>query len=281
MNEPHVETNEAVPPVQIGPISSYGQGQVYRDNNVTVDYLIHRSEDLIVFLDADRVLWFDWDNRGNPPGFDDVRARIAALEAVDTSHLTRTQLTSFKTLLGTAVVSVVLEQNVTTANRTLDAAQEYISARNSELARRWYLLGSFTVTGVVLVLAIAVACARDYLDDFFGNGFKECALGACAGGIGALFSILTRIGKSPLDVSAGRELHIVEGACRIAVGMIGAYIALLAFEMNLFFSTFGSDPTTRIYSIGLIGLVAGVSERLVPNLIRRVEVAGDGEVPQA
>ena len=63
-------------------------------------------------------MWFDWDSRGNPPGFDEVRARIAALEAVNTSHLTRNQLLSFKKLLCTAVVSVVLEGNATAGLRS-------------------------------------------------------------------------------------------------------------------------------------------------------------------
>jgi hypothetical protein len=256
------------------PINSHIQGERYQ-GGALIDYLIWVDDNIIVFLDENRGLWYDFECADVPEGFEHIRTRITVLTAIDTSHLKRETITSFRELLGNAVVCAVSEKNMEAANTSLDKADEFIKARNGEAARFWYVTSSFAVTLVVLVLAGIIAVTQKYLDEWFGPGFKECALGACAGGLGAFLSVLLRIGQSPLDVSAGRKMHFLEGAGRVVVGMIGAFFVLLAYQLNLVFTAIAAVESMRIYGIGLIGIVAGVSERLVPDLIRQVELTAD------
>jgi hypothetical protein len=255
------------------PIGTHTEGDRFR-GGALIDYLIWVDNGIIVFLDEHRALWYDFEGE-TPPGFETIRTRITVLDAVDTSHLKRETVTSFRELLGDAVVCAIKDKNLDAANESLDKAEEYINARNSEAARYWYVTASAAATLVVVGLGVAVGLLNKVLDERFGEGLKECLLGAWAGGVGAFFSILLRIGKSPLDASAGKRMHYLEGVSRVAVGTIAGFFAILAYELNLVFTAIASEPSLRIYGIGLIGLVAGVSERLVPNLIKRVEITGD------
>ncbi|MCI0740785.1 MAG: hypothetical protein L0Y72_17175, partial [Gemmataceae bacterium] len=163
-----------------------------------------------------------------------------------------------------------------------DQAQKYISARNQEAARFWYVMSGFGgAVGILLAWAVLAVWLRDWLD----GGLVDCLFGACAGGLGAFLSILTRVGNAKLDVSAGMKLHVLEGLSRIGIGMLGGVLVTIAYTLGLVFSTLAPGTASRDLLIVLISLVAGVSERLVPTLIKSVEIGagknGESDNPPA
>ncbi len=208
-----------------------------------------------------------------PLGFEIIRGRATLLGASDTEFLSPRQLRRFKTLMAEAFILALADRNLDLASKALDDTQAYLTARGQESARWWYVTSSAVAVAAIGILALVFLPFRVGLQGFLGTTFVECGFVACAGAFGALLSILMRIGDSPVDYSAGKRMNYLEGISRVAVGAMGAIIVTLAFELQLIFASFRSPQSPRTVAIAFLGIVAGMSERLVRDLIHRVEAS--------
>ena len=95
------------------------------------------------------------------------------------------------------------------------------------------------------------------------------------GGLGAWLSVIQRSRKTDLDVAAGPVLHYLEGAFRIMVGMLGAFLVALVLHANLV--AWGKS----LSAIMVICMIAGVSERLVPSFIEQIESRVTAQGPKS
>jgi hypothetical protein len=161
-----------------------------------------------------------------------------------------------------------LDKKQRDAESLLEKAEEFVTARNHEHARQWYVWASACAAAVAVL--IAWIAMRSYLCAY--PDAPAAKLNILASGIGgstgALFSILLRVGRAPLDPAAGKAVHRLEGAARICVGIIGAVIVLAAIRAELLL-----PQLTSAYGITLACLVAGASERMASTIIERVEGA--------
>ena len=152
--------------------------------------------------------------------------------------------------------------------------QENTRRRNQEIARGWQL----TATGASAVVFFVLGCfawlGRAWLRQKIGDLPFMLLIGACSGAVGALFSILTRLGAIPLDPSAGKSLHKLEGRARILAGAIGAVIAELAVYLSLVLGVLKNFGNPALL---FIALIAGTSERLVPTIIKRTETQAESD----
>jgi hypothetical protein len=233
--------------------------------------LILDTSDFCVVLDDE--LDVDWETT---PAYDAVRDsmglsygllfnRISALQAIPIRHLSRDLKLAYRRMIGEATARG-LEGDTNSGSAILDVAEEFIRARNAELARRWYLFGSFAAAAVAIILAtLAWFCCRnrtppsDVAGDILAVGF--------GGALGAMLSILLRVGNAPLDPAAGPQLHYIEAAARILTGVIGATVVLAAIKANLLLPHL-RDP----YGLLLACLAGGAVERLGWTLIDKVRV---------
>jgi hypothetical protein len=115
---------------------------------------------------------------------------------------------------------------------------------------------------------------RDYLVIILGRRGFRLLLGVMCGAMGALLFATSRGNRLDLDANAGKTLHQLEGLSRVGAGMIGAALAALAIESGVIFG--GTQfAGSRLALTLAVCIVAGASERLVPDLIRRFENAAD------
>lgn len=148
--------------------------------------------------------------------------------------------------------------------------------------RKRYCLANLCAFGaietILLVLSIAlVQFGRDVLYQY--------AVYAMFGGLGAFLSVITGIRSIEIDVNLSRWEHIFAGTTRILIGVIGAVVIGLALDSRFIDPTFGgnadgvspagvpeSGAIAPRYALKLIlAFVAGFSESLAPNLLRRGE----------
>jgi hypothetical protein len=196
-----------------------------------------------------------------------VRNRAAVLQAYPTDHVRPNVQRHFLVMIGEGLARA-FTLDPKSAMQMLDKAAEYATARNQEVARVWYLCATGLTTGV-FALALEIGWyARDVGVGWFGDTAFFIALGSCAGALGAFFSILTRVGSTPLDPSAGWQLHWLEGIGRILIGVLGAALAQFAVKVGLILTLLGSKGHAGLF---LVAIVAGASERLVPTIIKSVE----------
>jgi hypothetical protein len=229
-----------------------------------------------VFLDAEGDL--DWqtteafDNeltlRVAPKQLNSVLNQVAILRSYPVEHLTRIQRNNFRMMVGEGLARG-FEFDPMSAMEMFQKAGEYATARNQEVARSWYLCATGLTTGLFAVILsfswnYRVAAIEEYGRPAFCIGFA-----GCVGALGAFFSTLSRVGRTPLDPSAGWKLHWLEGFGRILIGVLGAAVSLLAVQAG-FALTVLSDK--GLAGLIVIGFVAGFSERLIHTIIKRVEL---------
>ena len=238
----------------------------------TIRTLIFSTRDFIVYLDDDD--YVEWVVTDRYVGWSDktgeVLNRVSLLEAVPVSELRQEQVVAFRRLLGEAVARVLDNSNVRTAMDILNKAEEYVNAKNGEVSRRWYLTSAGVSGAVAIMFGLAIWIFRDRVAALAGPGFLNLSLGFAAGGVGALVWVIMRVGKSACDPAAGRKLHYMEAGARIIVGGIGGLLVTLGVMGRVFFPSVQGGELPLIL---LLGLVAGISERFVPNLVRNVELA--------
>jgi hypothetical protein len=240
------------------------------------DYPIMVTLDYAVYLDKDGDLeWetkeeFDKEMRQRlkPEELNGVLNRAAVLRSYPVEHLSEAQRKSFWIMVGEGLARA-FEFDPRSALQMFANAGDYGMARNHEVARGWYLSAAGLCAGLFAIVLFLGWEFREEGSLVFGEKALYTGLAACAGAFGAFFSISRRVARAPLDPSAGRRLHWIEGIARIFVGVLGAIIALLAVKAGLVLTVLGDKGFPGLF---LIAFVAGFSESLVTTIIKRVEI---------
>jgi hypothetical protein len=193
--------------------------------------------------------------------------RVGQLEAVNIQYLSRIQVTSYKRMIAEGVARL-FEKNIGAANSALDLAETWITARNTEIARGWYLMGS----GLAALVSLALVIILGYWNQFLSTlPYYTLLVGTAFGGLGAWFSVIQRSRTAGLDVAAGKVPHYLEGAFRIMAGSLGALLVAMGIRAGFL------PQANRLAALMVICMVAGVSERLVPSFIEQMESRTSGQ----
>lgn len=245
--------------------------------NKRVAWLIDSDDDFIVYLDEENyVEWNMNENSRLSADSGEHLNRVGKLEAIDISHLTPQRKESYQRMIAEGVARL-FQKNLPAAQAAFDLAEQWIAARNTEIARRWYLIGSGAAALISCVAVFVLGFWSDSLRLGFGLPVYNILMGTSVGGLGAWFSVVQRSRTTELDVAAGPMLHYLEGAFRIMAGTLGAMLIALAIRAGLVVQV------DRLSAIMVMCMVAGASERLVPSFIEQMEsrtIARDNKTGQ-
>lgn len=237
-----------------------------------VDTLIVQSDDVLVYLDEDLYVEWYYDAAKIPDGegWADVFNRVSLLESFQIDGLSDEIRRSFRRMIGEAVARLLVSRDVDAANQILDKAEEFVNARNLELARRWYLTAAGLTSSLALLAAFTMWWSKGFVTGQLGQTAFDVLMTTCSGAVGASLSLLLSIRSRPLDAAAGKPAHQFAGVTRVMTGMGGAALAALAVKVNVLGGFVVGTPHP-FAALMLIGAIAGASERLVPDLITRIE----------
>lgn len=258
----------------------FREGDYFEVLNKRINTLIVSAENFIVFLDDDfYVEWAEHHPISYPPKYAEIMNRVAYLETISTTHFAgttndkeRRELTEFRRLLGEGVARL-LDGDDKAAVQIIDIAEKVLTDRSLQRARIWYLGSAACLAGAIALVCILLWYMRVNARVVIGSNAFDVLLCAGAGAAGALISIIMRVREVSLNASAGYLLHYFEGCARVVVGVLGAFLVALAIKANLLVGaiTRFDTPILAFASMATICFVAGASERIVPNLIRRIE----------
>jgi hypothetical protein len=233
-------------------------------------YLIREVGNYVVFIDRDGDI--DWATRGidehegyNAKKHNALMSAAAVAETKLCEGFTPPMVLQFKRLVGEAVV-YNFEAAYDSARQLIDAACAYHKARSEETSRSWYLSGCFRSVLPALVIGALVWIFRDNIESAFGENavlFTECCV---MGSLGALLSVIWRSGKLQFDCSAGKRLHDLESASRIAAGAISGLLVGAAVKYQIFLSLLAVDGRENGIMM-LAALASGTSERFATSII--------------
>jgi hypothetical protein len=251
--------------------SSFQEGDIEPTLGKEIKFLIFHEKSYIVYLDSENfVEWSTNDHYGDyPDDLGSVINSVGHLEALSMSRLSPEHRLPFRRLLGESLARALSERTSTNALAILDHAEKYLNARSRERARTWYLSAAAIATSLVMLIVGIFWLRRGVMTDLIGGTGFEIVLGAGAGSLGSLLSIITRSNEISMDASAGSKVHYLEAVARIVVGVAGACIVALAIKANLVLGSINAINSLALLIV--ICIIAGASERLVPNLIKQIE----------
>ena len=242
-----------------------------------VKYLVIETDGYIVYIDSSNTLdWqtsdnYDKDNLHNQAGRQKTLSQIGLLECRPNSHFPERFTLDFKRLLGEAL-ACALEGEFDTASGILANAEDYLKNRSEEISREWYLTEAGKTVAIILVMGIAIWIFRDTVKSMIGHLAFQLVLTAVAGAMGALLSIIMRMGGEKLDCHVGKNIHELESRYRVIAGMLSAIFVYLAVNSGLAFSLAEKGGAGLLF----IGFLAGLTERLAPSISAKATDAEKG-----
>ena len=243
-----------------------------------VHHLVLSGDDFIVFLDHD--LDVDWsttkewgDQNAAVKELGDVLNQAAIVECIPNDHQRGNIRLNFKRMVGEGVARA-LDGDFEAARKILEQARNYIDTRNVEKARYWQLCTACVLGSLLGFGGFGTWLFRDPLVRDLGDTAYFLILSAFAGGIGAVVSMIFRMGRSSPTSESPKQLHILEASSRVLAGCFSALLVSGAVQAGLILSVL-ADPS-RLHSVMLTAAVAsGASERLAPSIIARIESTSD------
>jgi hypothetical protein len=240
--------------------------------------VIFVTADFVVYLDEKNYTYWwcthDYDSK-LPAGFGAVLNRLSELEAIPIETLSADRQVAFRILVAEGLARALDERDVASANAAHDKALEYVRERLKEVARSWHL--GVAIRGVIVTGSAMVALGLLARAGTVGWPNALLFLEITGGALGAAFSLLTRIGKLDLDPAAGKALNQGEAYGRLLAGAVGAYLVNLAISSGLVFPNLATGNSAALL---LMCIVSGISERLVPNVIAKID-GNTNEQPKA
>jgi hypothetical protein len=193
--------------------------------------------------------------------FQNLRIRIRQCLPESTSTL-------FKDRMAQALFHALQEDDQSDALSHFAEIETELQLEAQRFARYRYLAyGSLMAGGIIcLGLTAAYAASEGFLNG--AESVQTIALAAAAGAAGAWASILQRVWTLVLPANETPRHLMLQGATRIMVGSLFSVAALAAIKANLLLP---AAAGTR-WSLGLVTFVAGFSERLIPDLVSRLEL---------
>jgi hypothetical protein len=256
--------------------SVYSEGQEFPRLKKNIHLLTRKRGDYIVFLDEELYLhWYynaAYEEAGFAKDYGEVVIRAENLEATSILLLKGPQLEVFRRLLGESIARLLEDRDSKNAHVMLDKAEVFLRARSRERARFWYLSATLVGTAAALAAGVLAWSARQTVAATFGvgEGAAELFLGAGFGAFGALISVLLRSDELAIDVSAGKPVHYFEGTMRALVGAAAGFLFALTIKSNILLGAVNrSERATPILLV--VCIIAGASERLLPDLIKQLE----------
>jgi hypothetical protein len=241
--------------------------------NKLIKTLILKGHNFIVYLDEQQcVQWVTHPEYYGDfaPDFGNVVNRAGYLEEIARELLSPRQRMGFQRMVAESVARLLDDRTSDHAKDMLDRAEAYLKARTSERARMWYITAVAVGTCLALLAMLVLWEFRAALVPNMGATAFDLGLATAIGSLGALISVALRLRELNVDGTAGPAVHYFEGAIRVVAGMAGGLLVGLAVKSNLVLGAINSAEKSLALLLA-VAAVAGASERVVPDLIKRVE----------
>ena len=216
----------------------------------------------VVFID--KKLNIDWLTADD--SFDKYSSQICqaqALESIPHKHLPRKQILAFKNLIGEAIVAF-LEKDSQGAQELIAKAKQYVFDKTFECSCKWLLSFATIIITPILLTGIAVW----YSNPTFCCEQRNLWLISCFWStIGTYLSIIRKVGKQPLDSSAGYFLHFLRVSTQMLAGAVLGVVAYFLLSIPFLCPPFFQDLKNYASGFCLFGFIAGFVEQFIPNII--------------
>lgn len=234
--------------------------------NVTgeVKAVIAQTTEFVVWLDDRDMVRYHCN--AHLVGVEHSIAEYTRLKALGISVLPDSSKKHFFRQLGASLASALrLKPGPETVNLFQPIEDLIQSILENHLRIKYLALTS--ISACLLIWAAFVAYQFNILHDFLHGSL----VGVSGGFLGAMISVLERSKTLHVAVSESPSLIVFHGTMRIVLGGAFGFIAFAAAKSGLAFSILNTTNAALL----LLGIVAGFSERLIPELIQSISTKTD------
>lgn len=236
-----------------------------------IKQIISQSNDCIVYLDIDdEIQWATINFANYHENFGDIQNKIYFWESTANRLFSKQEAFDYKCLIASAFSRILEDKNELFANQIIERTTHRMTKHAIEILKQDYLLAALKYTVLVLVSLTILLLIKNYLLNYITQDAYHILVTILFGGIGAFIFAILRLKNYTPDISIGREIHKIDGALRIFYGLIFGLVVAIGIKSNVVLG-FVNKLEMTIYLKAFLGIVAGASEILVPNLIKQVE----------
>jgi hypothetical protein len=228
-----------------------------------VETIFGQSPRAVVYTTSDRHLRWEYfeNNQIVPPSLIPAILRFDSAMALIKLRVPSEQQPVAYALLGKALFAILDAGDPAQIDGALIEARGFIESKAIQHGRLLYIGGCF-VSSLVFGLALLVTASQ-----VTDPAVKITVCGGIAGILGTWMSITQRSDRLAIDPGSTRQFDVMQGASRTLLGILFGSFLVLASHADLILGMLKADHWTLI----AIAVVAGFSERLVPDIIAGLE----------
>lgn len=228
--------------------------------DLDIEEMIHRSLRGAIYLTkGDNLTWDEEDNLG-PHWYRSTAEAINLLTPVKSTIKNRTDRNRALKMLAAGLVRALEKKAADPDEDYMAKAREFIAARELEILRLWYFGAAFA-TVLVTTIALTIITRRVL------SSPKEFFIAALCGGAGAMISVSERFRSINVERYSSRRFTALGGSSRIFFGFMFGAVFLLFQKGGVLLSVANGQP----FLLAAAALVAGFSERAIPEVLAQVE----------
>lgn len=229
----------------------------YIKNRPPVTEIISSSENYIVWINHNKEPeYLNWLPNEKMHG---TISEFVRLRALGLSFIPKKLQQKFSKQLGAALVTAFEKGKDNPA--AFKESELLISKIIENSLRTDYTLTTFATSAALILIAtlFTVEIASTQTE-------KMGALAICGGVIGAFISIQERAKFIKCQISDPIKTIIFQATIRIILGGMFGFIAFILSILGIFFNAFKDN----LFSMLLIGIISGFSERLIPEILENI-----------
>ena len=167
-------------------------------------------------------------------------------------------------LLGKSLFAALSSQAGKSSIECFADFEKYLHRLAQQRTRTQYVFECMLITAIFCAVTIFAIHGVTILH-------KEYFYGSVFGAIGGCISVMQRANNVDIDWTLSNSGLLLQAVVRIALGLLFGAIFVLACKSDFLLGAFKTN-TGALY---LLALVAGFSERMIPDLFGRLEIAGN------
>ncbi len=228
--------------------------------DLEIKEMIHQSLRGAIYLtEGDNLTWDGEENLGQH-WFHSTAETINLLTPVRTTIRNRTDRNRALKMLAVGLACALEKREGDRDEDFMAKAREFITARELEILRLYYFAAAL-VTVVVMTVTLTV------ISGSVGSLLHEFLIVALCGGAGAMISVSERFRSIKVERYSSRRFTAIGGFTRILFGFIFGAVFLLFHKAGIVLNVVTNQP----FLLAAVALVAGFSERAIPEVLVQVE----------
>ena len=236
-------------------------------SGATVESILGDSTRVTVFTTSDQQLrWSYRDANGNdadvPVEYSPAVAKFNFLMETIRAIVPKKHKRPCYILLGKALFSAFSVSSDKAMDCLVDV-EKYVHQLTLSHARAIYVVWCMGLTALVSICMTALLHGTSVKHELYFYG-------ALFGLIGACISVTPRARSLDVDWTLDRWALLLQATVRVTLGLLFGAVFVLACRADFLFGAFKMNHV----AVFLLSLVAGFSERMIPDLFARLEIAG-------